>query len=250
MNQDTPSTSSDDFQPLVSSRLLRKMAIWIAALGVITIVLSIGGRTIGERIVMSGHTDDTSPVSISLNGNAIVIPANAIRFENQREGGVHKRVDIYFTWPDLEGYTNENSDHFNRVDKATHLIFLSLSQRTMPMDMSARLEPVYSRLVDGGDGTKDSGLLAYAFSEDTRYSGEILYVGARDNGPAFAARCLREEGLPAGSHPCMRDVDVGRDMSVTYRFSRNLLPEWRRLDAAIKAYIDGSINEPRDKSAS
>ena len=93
-------------------------------------------------------------------------------------------------------------------------------------------------------------MLAYAFDDDTRYAGEILYVGARDGEQAFAARCLRENGLPAGSHSCMRDINLGRDLSVTYRFSRELLPDWRRLDAAIRAYVLESFGETGELASS
>ncbi|MCP4314817.1 MAG: hypothetical protein GY789_01935 [Hyphomicrobiales bacterium] len=250
MNQPMPSTPSDESKPLISSGLLRKAAICIAAMGALTLALSIVGRMIGERMVMSGHSIDPSPVAISLNGNTIVLPANTIRFDNQRVGGVHERIDAYFTWPDLEGYTHANRRHFNDIDNSQQLVFLALSARTMPMDMSARLEPVYSRLTDGGTRSKESGLLAYAFEDDTRYAGEILYVGARNNDLAFAARCLKENGMPSGSHSCMRDINVGPDLTVTYRFSRKLLPEWRRLDAAIKAYVMDSFNPSESHKSS
>ena len=123
MNQDTPSTPSDESRPLISTGLLRKAAICIGVMGFLTLALSIGGRAIGERIVMSGHSIDTSPVAISLNGTTVVLPANAIRFENQRKGGIHKRIDAYFTWPELEGYTHESRRHFNDIENSNRLVF-------------------------------------------------------------------------------------------------------------------------------
>ncbi|MEX3009384.1 hypothetical protein [Hoeflea sp. TYP-13] len=237
MNQPTSSTLPGEIKPLISPGLLRKAAVFIAAVGVLTLALSIGGRMIGERMVMSGHSVDPTPVTIRINGKSIALPANTIRFEYQRKGGVHKRIDAYFTWPELEGYTHANRKQFNDVDNSQRLVFLSLSARSMPLDMSARLDPVYSKLTDGGTLSKESGLLAYEFGNDTRYAGEMLYVGARDNEAAFAARCLIEQGLPSGAHSCMRDINISADLTVTYRFSRELLPEWRRLDAAIKSYV-------------
>jgi hypothetical protein len=250
MNQPTPSTPCEEPEPLISHQLLRKIGLCIGIMGLLTLLMSVGGRMIGERIVMSGHSVDTSPVAITLNGNRIVLPANTIRFENQRRGGEHERIDAFFTWPALEGYTHANRDQFNDVDNSQNLVFLSLAARSMSMDMSARLEPVYSRLTDGGTQTRESGLLAYAFGEDTRYAGEILYVGARQGDRAFAARCLKDDGMPAGAHSCMRDINVGRDLSITYRFSRTLLPEWRRLDASVRAYVLDAFAEEEDSGAS
>ena len=182
----------------------------------------------------------------NVNGNRIALPSNTIRYEKQRRGGEHERIDAYFTWPELEGYTHTNRNQFNDIGNSQNLVFLSLSARTMPMDMSARIESVYSRLTDAGNQSKQSGLLAYAFDTDTRYAGEILYVGARDDEPAFAVRCLKDDGMPAGAHSCLRDINVGRNLSVTYRFSRDLLPQWRRLDAAVQAYVINAIEAPED----
>jgi len=252
MNLPEPSTPSEEEepQPLISRQLLRRVGLCIGGLGILTVILSLGGRMLGEQIVMSGHSTDTSRVTITVNGNRIALPSNTIRYAKQRRGGDHERIDAYFTWPDLEGYTHLNRNQFNDIGNSQNLVFLSLSARTMPMDMSARIEPVYSRLTDGGNQSGESGLLAYVFDQETRYAGEILYVGARDGQPAFAVRCLKDDGMPQGAHSCLRDINVGRDLSVTYRFSRKLLPQWRRLDAAVKAYISDAFEASKNNGTS
>ena len=58
------------------------------------------------------------------------------------------------------------------------------------------------------------------------------------------------DGMPAGAHSCLRDINVGRDLSVTYRFSRDLLPQWRRLDAAVEAYVMDAFETPDDNGTS
>ena len=42
--------------------------------------------------------------------------------------------------------------------------------------------------------------------------------------------------MPAQSlAPCERDIQVGDDLSLTYRFPQELLADWQALDAAVTA---------------
>lgn len=172
-----------------------------------------------------------------------------LRFENQRKNGVYERVDAYFTWPELEGYSRTNHRSFNQLENADQLVFLTLSGQTMPLDMSARLEPVYGRLTQKRAPFAQTGLTVLEFSADTRYAGELLFVGERPGQLPFVVRCLRDEDLPAGSRSCLRDVNIVPGLTLTYRFSRDLLPEWKKLDQAIYGFISQAL-KAGDKSGS
>ena len=71
----------------------------------------------------------------------IRLPANTIRFEEQRRPGRTERVDLYLTWPEMNGYSNDERIRFNDATRPESLIFLNLSQSTMSRDMSGRLAP-------------------------------------------------------------------------------------------------------------
>ena len=215
--------------------------IFVAIAGLLTLALSIAGRWIGERIVMGGHSTDDTPVILSVGENALALPANVLRFENQRKNGVYERVDAYFTWPGLEGYSRTNHRSFNQIENAGQLVFLTLAGQTMPLDMSARLEPVYGRLTQKRTPVAQGGLTVLEFDADSRYAGELLYVGARAGQPPFVVRCLKDDHLPAGSRSCMRDVNIAPGLTMTYRFSRDLLAEWQRLDEAINGFVGRAL---------
>ncbi|WP_136656960.1 hypothetical protein [Nitratireductor sp. XY-223] len=241
MNQSVPSTPTDEFKPLISPQLIRKIMLFIAVAGLLTLALSVAGRWVGERIVMGGHSTDSTPVRVTVGNSALALPANMLRFENQRKTGVYERVDAYFTWPGLKGYSRSNHRSFNQIENADQLIFLTLSARTMPLDMSARLEPVYGRLTQNRLSAGQTDLSVLEFGADTRYAGELLYVGERPGQLPFVVRCLRDDNLPAGSRSCMRDVNIAPGLTMTYRFSRDLLPDWKNLDRAINGFVDAAL---------
>ncbi|MGO4843225.1 hypothetical protein AB4144_64220, partial [Rhizobiaceae sp. 2RAB30] len=49
------------------------------------------------------------------------------------------------------------------------------------------------------------------------------------------ARCLTGQSAEESLAPCERDIHVGGNLSLTYRFPRELLQGWRSLDAAVLA---------------
>ena len=70
-----------------------------------------------------------------------------------------------------------------------------------------------------------------------RRSGEprtvpLLYL---PDGETFVARCLDGESAAESLAPCERDIHVGNDLSLSYRFPKELLGDWQKLDAAIRA---------------
>lgn len=48
------------------------------------------------------------------------------------------------------------------------------------------------------------------------------------------ARCLSGASIAESLAPCERDIHVGDNLSLSYRFPGELLGEWRALDAAIR----------------
>ena len=228
MQQPNETVSAEIYEPLISARLLRRTMAVVLLIAILTIILNIGGRWYGDRMTF---------------------PANTIRFESQRAGGSSDRLDLYVVWPELAGYSLANREQFNNSEKSGNLIFLSLMPKTMQLDMSARLAPIYSKLTTPGMASSIDGLEALEFTEDSRYVDEILYVGAREDSKPFVVRCLKEEKLPSGSRSCMRDINIGQNLSVTYRFSNGLLPQWQQLDRAIynfieKAMLPGTAQSP------
>lgn len=51
-------------------------------------------------------------------------------------------------------------------------------------------------------------------------------------------RCVLPETTAAStSADCQRDVHMGKDLIVLYRFSSRLLPQWRAIEDLMETYI-------------
>lgn len=229
-----------DSRPLISQAFIWKTAAVAASLMLLTALLNIAGHWYGDTLATSGFSSDPTIRTITIGDNTLRIADNMLRFEEQRTDGDANRVDFSMLWPSLEGYSEENKDLFNGIDTSQDIVFITLSQQEMPLDMSERFAPVYSRLVEPRGQTLDNGLTRFAFDKSSRYAGEYLYVETNTAHP-FVARCIDPSDLPDESRTCMRDVHIGKGLSLMYRFSEDLLPQWKALEQAMNFYVSSAI---------
>jgi hypothetical protein len=226
-------TAAPTIRAIDSAFLLRVFYVF-AALAVLSFGISVGGKWLGRSIALAGHTDDPTLREIVIGNNVIAAPANTIRFERQRQDGVATRLDLYLRWPQLDGYTDAARDDFNNTNGARNILFLSFEERMMSRDMSGRLEPIYEPMLVRPGQPGPDGVTLYAFTEKSGYLNEVLAVAATKGEP-FVARCLAGESAAESLAPCERDIHLGDNLSLTYRFPRELLGDWQRLDKAIRA---------------
>lgn len=232
-------TGNEEHAPLISNRFLTRLTIGVAMLAGLTVAISVGGRMLGERIALAGHTESTEPVDIVIGQDQIRLPANTIRFEEQRLTGRAEHVDLYLTWPEMNGYSNGERTRFNDATRPEGLIFLNLSQSTMSRDMSGRLEPIYSHLFDDRPEPGPAGLTLQRLRENSGYGDEVFFTGILPDGSDYAVRCMMPENeSQSTSADCQRDIHIGRDLSVLYRFSSRLLPQWQSMEARVRAFLD------------
>lgn len=238
---------------LFSARFLKRLTISIAALAGLTVAISLGGRTFGEHIALAGHTENRETHDILIGQDHLRLPANIIRFDDQRRSGRTDRADLYLTWPEMEGYSHENRLRFNDVGQPESLVFLQLSQSTMSRDMSGRVEPIFSHLFEGSPEAGPAGLTLRRLKQNSGYGDEVLLIGTLPDGTTYAVRCiLPGPGQASTSADCQRDIHIGDDLSLLYRFSSRLLPQWQAMEQAIRDFaqstlVDGKNRRP-DKS--
>ncbi|MGK6316803.1 hypothetical protein [Neorhizobium sp. DT-125] len=234
-----PVPSVADEAPLISSRFLYRLTAIVAVLVALTVAIGIGGHWFGQRIALAGHTEGTEELLIRIGQDELSLPANTIRFRDQRRSGVAERVDLYLTWPELKGYSADLRPRFDDIAQSSALIFLQLSQSTMSRDMSGRLDPIYSKLFDGEPQPVNFGLTLHRLRSDSGYGNEIVLSARRPGAPDYVVRCL----LPgSGENPtsgdCQRDIHIGQDLTVLYRFSSALLKDWQHIDAAVRLFVE------------
>lgn len=232
-------SAADDTAPeaLISNRLLFRITVVIGLLAVFASALSIAGRWLGDDLVLGGNTESREIHHIIVGQDVLSLPANVIRFDTQRKTGPAESVSIYLSWPELEGYSRSNAALFSDPHRSDRLIFAEFSQSVMSRDMSGRVEPIYSKLFAGTPAEGPAGLTVHKLSRKSGFGDERLLTGQLADGETYAVRCLIPADIgDATAADCLRDVHVGRDLTLLYRFSSSLLPQWQEIDKAIRLY--------------
>lgn len=239
--QPTFAAASHGEMKIVNSSLMLKVFLAFVALGAMSVAISAGGRWFGRSIAMAGYTDATTPHEVVIGNNVLSVPANTIRFEQARQNGVAPRLDLYLHWPELGGYNEAAQADFNHVGGSKRILFLSLEGQIMSQDMSGRFAAIYSALIVKPGAPGPNGTTLYGFEPASGYINELLVVAERSGKPPFVARCLSGASAEESLAPCERDVLIGTELSLTYRFPRELLGEWRTLDESVTAKVAGFL---------
>ncbi|MBZ7921304.1 hypothetical protein LAC81_05825 [Ensifer adhaerens] len=241
------SSSSNDIRepelrPLLSPGFVYRVTAIVVVLAALTAAISFAGRWFGENLALAGHTASNELFDIFIGQDHLRLPANMIRFEAQRATSIVERVDLYLTWPKLEGYSDQDRALFNNVDAPESLIFLQISQSTMSRDMSGRLEPIYSQVFDGTPTAGPASLSEHAVKATSSYAGEVFYTADTTTKSPYVVRCLKSDPQAIStSADCQRDIHAGKDLVVLYRFSNKLLPKWREIDQAIATFVKNRL---------
>lgn len=241
------SSSSNDIhepelRPLLSPGFVYRVMAAVAVLAALTAAISFAGRWFGENLALAGHTASNEVFDIFIGQDHLRLPANMIRFEAQRATSIVERVDLYLTWPGLEGYSDQSRALFNNIDAPKSLIFLQISQSTMSRDMSGRLGPIYSQVFDGAPAAGPGGLTEHAVKPTSSYAGEVFFTAETPTQAPYVVRCLKSGPQSIStSADCQRDIHAGKDLAVLYRFSNKLLPQWREIDQAIATFVKNRL---------
>ena len=171
-----------------------------------------------------------APLRIELGGRPLAIPANAIRFADQRVPGPQARVDLALSWPELAGRTETTAARFDTPDLAPDIVHVTLRPRQDASDSATRLAAVYARFFVGEPRPGPGGLQGRRLSPKSGYADEEIWLEPGVVRP-FVARCFPLSPGEA-TKLCLHDVIHG-SLLVTLRFPVTLLGEWRDLDAAL-----------------
>jgi hypothetical protein len=209
--------------------------IWSIALG-----LTLGAGTIfwmtRSRPEPEVAAVDVHPV---IGETALTVSSDLIRFAAARQDGPIDRLDLLFAWPALTPADEMAAATLRASGAVDPLIFVTVSADSGAPDSTERLDSVYSRVFSDEAWAGPAGLVGVALSAEAGYAGEELFFEPEGDRP-FVVRCLASNDA-AIAETCMREVDIGSGLTVLYRFDKSLLSEWRTLEAAIRARIEGLV---------
>ncbi|MGB7286683.1 MAG: hypothetical protein WBC71_07120 [Salaquimonas sp.] len=195
----------------------------------------------GSIIAQGGHSSSVEIHQVVIGDDVISVPENMIRFRSQRNQNNLSRLDLYAHWPSMQGYNPGNAGIFDSPDTGMPILFVSLEPRDMTKDMSGRISSIYGNFFAGPPIDAGNGLVRRPFSSESAYFSEDLYYEANSPYP-FAARCVRQSKQISDPF-CIRDIHIGRDMMLTYRFHISLLPDWLAMDRAVRETYSAMLSK-------
>lgn len=227
-----PSPAHDEVRQVTGLRLMFGASLALVAIAALVLAAA---WIMGSALSRAGHSADRSLREVVIGNDVLSVPANVIRFPSQRRSGDAGRLDVYLRWPDLAGYSEAARDDFSSDAVNPSLLFLTIEPRSMTQDMTGRIGPIYSKFMNGPVLDATGGLKRRSIAGTGGFPGEELWYEA-DNPYPYAARCMAPE--TAGGAPyCLRDIHIGRDLAVTYRFHQSLAAEWMAIEKAVRSEI-------------
>ncbi|HET7717186.1 MAG TPA: hypothetical protein VFK86_16305 [Bauldia sp.] len=188
-----------------------------------------------DRVALKGLDGKPSPVALTVGTEPMVVPANLIRFPKDRRGGLVTAVDLLLLWPSLDGFSEERAEAFRDGASQAPLIFVTISEAETPLDSTTRLNDLYSRYFTGPALPGPGHLVGHAMAADSPWRGEIVYFEPGSEEP-YVVRCLASETelIPA---TCIREINIGRGLTMLYRFNRAWLADWRMMDDRVRRLV-------------
>ena len=233
--------SGDDFGGPVkqhSSWLIPLMVFFVTAcLSALVLAYYFAPASPGLVQEQSAPTDATRTIAVSVGATRFRIPANYIAMASQRRDGVTNDLALIATLPDLKGYTLDAAPDLTANGPDSRVIDIMLKNGRPVLPEQDRLDRIYmGQVIDPKGKPGPYGLRQYAFRADSGYHDQDLFVGSSDTGPAvLLCTKLAPDVVSPG---CLRDMPLGGGLSLSYRFKRGHLREWRVIDAGVRARID------------
>jgi hypothetical protein len=182
-------------------------------------------------------TDATRPVTLTVGTVHFRTPANYIVRASARLGGDLPAVDMIAMLPNFEGYTLGTARDFTGNEPDSGVVYFSLANTHTALPEQERIDRIYMHQVEDASGAPGPyALRQYAFRADSGYRTEDLFVGAGDAGPVvlICNKLTRDTISPN----CLRDLPLANGLTLSYRFKRGHLADWKKIDTGLRALID------------
>lgn len=193
-----------------------------------------------DRVAFNGRTMDTTPVHLKVSDEALVVPANMIRFPAERRDGAIDRVNLLLHWPDLDGFSKANADTFRDTNTGAPLVFVTIFAKDANYGTTGWLDRIYTRYFSDHAWAGPNGLVGVKLTEESGYAGEDLFFEPESAEP-FVARCMTD-GQPELAATCLREILIDDNLIARYRFDKALLGDWEKMDPAIRGLIEGMVD--------
>ncbi|HWA02164.1 MAG TPA: hypothetical protein VG819_01440 [Rhizomicrobium sp.] len=236
-----------------SGETVRKRSGWLLPLAVLLVVTILSALFLLFYLFPSppplfaeqqNPTSSTSVVEYRFDRLKLWIPQNYLEFDSGRKGGRRAEVALWALLPDMAGWSNWDAAAFSDNSARSNVVYMSVRADRIGLSEADRLRRIYLVYATDPRGAPGPyGLAKYAFSPDSGYRNEDLFVGSHEGG-LVVMHCARlGPGVPSPN--CLRDMPLGRGASVTYRFKRSKLNHWREIAGGVARLMASFENPPK-----
>ena len=183
-------------------------------------------------------------IQIRIDDTVFTPAANYTVYPRARRGGDRDELSLYALWPTMNGYTPAQRREFVENDEDSRRIDITIARRSSIFTEQERFETLYlPQTVDQRGVRTPYKLTKFAFKNQRSdvptngYADTELFVGQDDLESLTALFCFQERD-DIRSPECWREYEHSDTIEVTYRFKRPYLPEWKAIDAAVRAYVN------------
>jgi hypothetical protein len=177
---------------------------------------------------------DAPALPITVAGELFNVPPAAIRQPLQRRPGPQERLDLAFLWPSLAPPDDTAKPELTDAPIALDRLFVTIAPADGTLPPVDRVNAIFRRYLADEHFESPDGLLIMSFRDGTPYQGEELYLNSAAP-ERFMTRCTRPG--PGGTPGmCLYEQRVGA-ASVTLRFPRDWLTDWRGLAQGLERVI-------------
>lgn len=183
--------------------------------------------------------------SILIGDVTLSVPANYTRFPRDRRNGQRETLDLYASWPRMDGYAPARRQDFVENEPDSRRIDILVAVKKTPFTERQRLDILYlPQTIEPAGTPHEHNLTRYTFrqgSADTPasgYSDKEMFTGFLGNGEKVVLFCYPEVDNDAVSPDCYREFDFTDQVSVKYYFKRPYLAEWTRIDQGVKSLLE------------
>lgn len=191
-------------------------------------------------------TISEEPIRLAVGDIALNVPANYTVYPKDRRGGERDSLSLYALWPTMNGYSPARRADFIDNDDDTRRIDIILDERTTLFDEERRLQALYlPHTVDKTGSPAEYGLVKFTFKDEgadtttNGYSDKDMFVAEAEDGSPIVLFCFRDNPDTVIPPDCWRQYGLTDGTSVRYSFKRSYLPEWRKIDAAVRRFLLG-----------
>jgi hypothetical protein len=204
------------------------LAYNLAGIAVLVLLLAVGMAYLVDELGRSSRIpapslDDADPVSQTISGRELSIPAAWFRYGEQIRDGFTSQIDLRIL------YAPEGAEAPVPVD-------ITLLPRSRARASASLLDRVY--LHQFADETLDGvpGLVGKPMLASNGYAGESVWYDALSPNP-FVAKC--EQPLaPDGAAQCVRTVYLPSGIAAVYTFDATILQSWRQFDGEMQRWLE------------